>query len=59
MWRLIKKEALYGRYHATFADFKAAIEGTISLLPTKHKDKFASLMTLNFQVFDNVSLLAA
>jgi transposase len=59
LWRLIKREALYGRYHATFADFKAAIEGTISLLPTKHKDKLASLMTLNFQVFDNVSLLAA
>jgi transposase len=59
LWRLIKKEALYGRYHATFADFKAAIEGTISQLGTKHKDKLASLMTLNFQVFDNVSLLAA
>jgi len=59
LWRLIKKEALYGRYHATFADFKAAIEATVSLLPTKHKDKLASLMTLNFQVFDDVSLLAA
>jgi transposase len=58
LWRLIKKEALYGRYHATFAHFKAAIEETINLLPTKHKDKLASLMTLNFQVFDDVSLLA-
>jgi hypothetical protein len=28
-------------------------------LSTKHKDKLASLMTLNFQMFDNVSLLAA
>jgi transposase len=59
LWRLIKREALYGRYYATFADFKSAIEDTISKLPTKHKDKLASLMTLNFQVFDNVSLLAA
>jgi transposase len=59
LWRFIKRETLYGRYHPTFADFRAAIEDTLSLLPTKHKDRLASLMTLHFQVFDNVSLLAA
>jgi transposase len=59
LWRLIKREALYGRWHPTFADFKGAIEGTIGDLGGKHKDKLASLMTLNFQVFDDVSLLAA
>jgi transposase len=59
LWRFIKRDALYGRYHATFADFKGAIEETISQLGGKHKDKLASLMTLNFQVFDDVSLLAA
>lgn len=59
LWRFIKREALYGRYHACFADFKAAIEGVIDQMPTKHKDRLASLLTLNFQVFDSVSLLAA
>lgn len=59
LWRFIKREALYGRYHATFADFQKAIEETIGELGGKHKDKLASLMTLNFQVFDDVSLLAA
>lgn len=59
LWRLIKREALYGRYHATFADFKGAIEKTISELGGKHQDKVASLMTLNFQVFKDVPLLAA
>lgn len=59
LWRFIKREALYGRYHPTFADFRAAIEETISQLGGKHKDKVASLLTLNFQVFDDVSLLAA
>jgi transposase len=59
LWRFIKREALYGRWHPTFADFKGAIEGTISDLGGKHKEKLASLMTLNFQVFDDVSLLAA
>jgi hypothetical protein len=55
----VKREALYGRYHATFADFRAAIEDTLGKLPTTHKDNLSSLMTLNFQEFDNVSLLAA
>jgi transposase len=59
LWRLLKRESLYGRYHPTFADFQAAIHNNIALLPTKHKDRLASLMTLNFQVFVNVSLLPA
>jgi transposase len=59
LWRFVKREALYGRYHATFADFQAAIQNTLSQLSTKHKDRLASLMTLHFQVFDDVSLLAA
>jgi transposase len=59
LWRFVKREALYGRYHATFADFQAAIQDTLAQLSTKHRDRLASLMTLNFQVFDNVSLLAA
>jgi transposase len=59
LWRFLKRESLYGRYHPTFADFQAAIQKNIALLPTRHKDRLASLMTLNFQVFDNVSLLAA
>jgi transposase len=59
LWRFLKRESLYGRYHPTFADFQAAIQNNIALLPTKHRDKLASLMTLNFQVFDNVSLLTA
>jgi transposase len=59
LWRFLKKEALYGRYHATFADFQVATQDTLGQLSAKHKDKLASLMTLNSQVFDNVSLLAA
>jgi len=59
LWRFLKKDALYGRYHATFADFQAAIQDTLGQLSAKHKDELASLMTLNFQVFDNVSLLTA
>jgi transposase len=59
LWRFVKRQALYGRYHATFANFQGAILDTLSQVSTKHKDRLASLMTLNFQVLDNVSLLAA
>jgi len=59
LWRFTKGETLYGRYHATFADFRGAIEETLGQVSGKHKEKLDSLMTLNFQVFENVSLLTA
>jgi transposase len=59
LWKFIKRRALYGRYHPTFAEFRAAIEQTIAGLATKHASDLASLMTLNFQRFENVSLMAA
>jgi transposase len=59
LWKFIKRRALYGRYHPKFADFQAAIQDTIHELPTRHATQLATLMTLNFQEFENVSLLAA
>lgn len=47
--RSCKRRAIYGRYHPTFADFRAAVEETIAQLPTIHASRLASLMTLNFQ----------
>jgi len=59
LWRFIKRQALYGHYHATFRDFQAAIQKTLDGLSTKHAAQLDSLMTLNFQEFEDVSLLAA
>lgn len=59
LWRFLKRRSIYGRYHPTFADFKAAIEDTIARLSTTHADQLATLMTLKFQRFENASLLAA
>jgi transposase len=59
LWRFLKRDSVYGKYHPNFAAFKAAIEDTLSKLSTTHADALASLMTLNFQEFENVSLLAA
>ena len=58
-WKFIKRRALYGRCHPTFAGFRAAIEETIDELPTTHADELKTLMTLNFQQFQDVSLMAA
>jgi transposase len=59
LWKFIKRRALYGRYHPTFADFQGAIQETIDGLPTRHAEQLKTLMTLNFQQFKDVSLMAA
>ena len=59
LWKFIKRRSLYGRYHAKFADFQAAIQDTINELDISHAPRLTSLMTLNFQEFKNVSLIAA
>jgi transposase len=59
LWRFMKRKAAYGRYHPTFADFRATIEEVLGGISTTHADKLATLMTLNFQEFEDVSLLAA
>jgi transposase len=59
LWKFVKRRALYGRYHPTFADFQAAIEETLDGLQTEHAEPLKTLMTLNFQHFENVSLMAA
>ncbi len=59
LWRFTKRKAAYGRYHPTFAHFRAAVQDVLDRVPTTHAGKLATLMTLNFQEFDEVSLLAA
>jgi transposase len=59
LWKFIKRRALYGRYHPTFAEFQATINGILNGLPTNHAEGLKTLMTLNFQIFENVSLMTA
>jgi transposase len=59
LWRFIKRRALYGRYHPTFAEFRAAVQQVIDGLSTTHAESLESLMSLNFQRFEDVSLMAA
>jgi transposase len=59
LWRFTKRTAIYGKYHPTFAEFRAAVQDVLDRISTNHAGKLASLMTLNFQEFEDVSLLAA
>ena len=59
LWRFGKRKAAYGRYHPKFADYQAAVQKTLDDLPTTHAEAMKSLMTLEFQKFEDVSLLAA
>lgn len=59
LWKFTKRRALYGRYHPNFAAFRAAIEETLADIPHQHADDLETLMTLNFQQFENVSLMTA
>ncbi len=59
LWKFLKRRSLYGRYHPTFAGFRAAIEETIDGISTTHADQLKTLMTLNFQQFQEVSLMPA
>lgn len=59
LWKLIKRNRLYGRYYAPFAEFRLGIEGCLSELSSTHSAALKKLMTLNFQTFQNVTLLTA
>ena len=54
-----RRRALYGRYHPTFAAFQAAIQEILDGIPTTYAKPLETLMTHNFQMFEDVSLMAA
>ncbi len=59
LWKFVKKEVLNSRHHQDFKRFQDAIDGCLAELPTKHREKLATLLTHNFQTWNDVSLLNA
>ncbi len=57
LWRFTKRRACYGKFHADFAAFRSAVESVLGGVTTTHAKDMASLMTLKFQEFEDVSLL--
>ena len=59
LWRFVKKKALYARHYDNFDAFKGAIDDCLNKVATEHRNELKTLMTHNFQTFENVSFLAA
>ena len=59
LWKFVKKEVLNSRHHQDFPKFRQAIDGCLAKLTTKHQQKLDTLLTHNFQTWNNVSLLNA
>lgn len=58
LWRLTKKECLYSQYYTSFADFRYAIASFLDNAHISHKEQLGSLLSFNFQSFDNVHFLS-
>src|SRR3954451_21880857 len=59
LWKFVKKECLNSIHYHNYEAFTTAITLCLDELPTKHKADMGSLITHNFQTFENVSILAA
>lgn len=59
LWKFVKKAVLNSRHQGSFANFKQAIDQCLNQLTTTHRPAIQTLMTLKFQTFENVSMLAA
>ena len=56
LWKFVKKECLYSKYYEYFGDFKNAIIDCLEKAHNSHYEKLNSLLTWNFQSFENVNL---
>jgi transposase len=45
LWKFVKNKALRGRYHATFAEFRTAIDDCLSQVDSKLRPDLKTLMT--------------
>jgi transposase len=59
LWRYVKKQCLRSRYLPTYEEFTRAIDDCLDSLASKHKRQMETLLTLNFQLFDDMPVLAA
>jgi transposase len=51
--KFVKKKCLYAQYYPTFDAFTASIQTCLNQTNTTHLSDLQSLLTLNFQTFEN------
>jgi hypothetical protein len=52
MWRYLKKDYLYSKYHSASEKFEAAILKSLDSISTTNKTIITKLMNLKFNLFD-------
>jgi transposase len=58
-WKFVKKPCLYSKYYPDSNSFQHAIEACIEQAPTTHQAELKRLLTLRFQTFQKVPVIAA
>jgi transposase len=56
-WKWVKKRCLYSKYYVDFAAMKSGILDRMGRGHQEDKNELASLLTWNFQTFNNVTFL--
>lgn len=59
LWKFIKTDCLNGRYYPTHQQFQQAVLDSLAAINTRHQPTLNNTLTLNFQTFNDVQLLAA
>jgi transposase len=59
LWKFVKKECLASRPLPDYASFTQAIDDCLNNLSTKYKEQMKTLLTFNFQSFEDEPVLAA
>ncbi len=59
LWRFVRKQVLDATYYEKFEEFTAGIDRGLDDLATKHKQEADTLFTHKFQLYNDVSILAA
>jgi transposase len=57
LWRFVKKECLASKYLPSYEAFTNAIDACLNNLSTRYKDKMDTLLTLNFQTFEDEPIM--
>ena len=59
VWKFVKKECLGARVLSSYQEFTTAIDDCLNKLPTTYKGQMDTLLTLEFQTFDDTPVLSA
>ena len=59
LWKFVKKACLASRVLSDYEIFTQTIDACLNSLGTKYEEQMATLLTLNFQIYDDEPVLAA